>query len=326
MNRWMKTRNGTQAPDGKGKLIDNMYAKCRDSKVVFRPKVPLMELLTDKSHLSKPPKRKPKPQARPQSAPTGLKSPRSEAHAIFMGQKAQRVEKEKLEARKALPWAQHTLGMRRWEMANLITNEGSEEACEWLAKWEHEQPNQEVHATPKSASATPRRQWSDTKPWPRRRNSLCAVELTDVCEKTMVQQSQETTVHVACQPPRIEVPELSRTMRHPTQHTLQPWITETFKSGIDEQKLVRHEVHLKNVSSELSHIKDKQAHDAATTSIIFECKKLALVKGPVTTPLCQLAKAESDVAKVKSKLFEVPLRGHSRVPRTTFSFYVAFAL
>jgi hypothetical protein len=30
-------------------------------------------------------------------------------------------------------------------MANLITNEGSEEACEWLAKWEQEQPNQEAH-------------------------------------------------------------------------------------------------------------------------------------------------------------------------------------
>jgi hypothetical protein len=51
---------------------------------------------------------------------------------------------------------------------------------------------------------------------------------------------------------QIEVPELSRALRHPTQHTLNPWITETFKSGIDEQKLVQHEVQLKNVSSELA--------------------------------------------------------------------------
>merc|ERR1712195_469747 len=104
-----------------------MYAKCRDVPIVFKKKVNLVQLMLDKSHIKRPPKRKPKPAPRPQSAPA-LSSPRTEAYRIFQKEKKDRIANENASDFKKLPYAQHKLGMQRWEMAKMVGEGGTEEA------------------------------------------------------------------------------------------------------------------------------------------------------------------------------------------------------
>jgi len=352
LSRWAKTRHGTQAPDGHGKMIDSMYAKCRDVPIVFKKKVNLVQLMLDKSHIKRPPKRKPKPAPRPQSAPA-LSSPRTEAYRIFQKEKKDRIANENASDFKKLPYAQHKLGMQRWEMAKMVGEGGTEEATEWLQRWNERQPKGKAPRPTTAAAAvtspttttttegspsrtSPKRKLSRTSKqrqqaieqstshkWPRPKHVLAPT--TSLLRRTRTNESifsepevepelEETIEIIEPKSPRIHpVPAISRTMKHPTKHTFEPWITSTFKPGIDEQKLVQHEIRLKNASSELAHIRERQAHDAATTSIVCQVKKLAKIKGPVITPLIELAKAECDVAKAKSTLFDVPLSGPSRV-------------
>jgi len=149
LDTFLHTRGRTLAKDGRLSKMDNMYAFCRDAKVVFNPKASIMELMkgvdkelprTVKKRVLKPivADLRPPPPRTPTPAPD---SPRTIAHRVFLRERAQRQARERVDESKKLPWAQHRLGLKRWEMAQLV--DPSHTAYSWLMDWQSRQPTEE---------------------------------------------------------------------------------------------------------------------------------------------------------------------------------------
>lgn len=298
LDRWFTKRRTQPTTDGRSTMLNTMYAKCRRVQPVYRPQISMSELLGAKPQ-KQIPSRAPSiatPVSTRPPTPEEPELPAEIAMREFLHERANRGAQDKANDVKKLAYAQHRLGMKRWEMAR--DHELEKELAVRFPWIDLDPPT-----PPPDEELTPR----ELEKAKSRRASIRSMLSLDLPESSTPSSARSDPEEV---PTR--VPGVHRNMRHPTCVTPAPWIVATYQQGKEEQLLLQQETELYLASLAVDEQKAVllQAPSNVKTAL-NEFNKLPVEQQ--ISPLKKLAEAECNVAKKKASIFEIPIQGPMRV-------------